>query len=199
MTDENDSPSRRAWVIEGLRALASGGIDSVKIERISRRLGVSKAPFYWRFKDHAALCDAMLDYWRNELTGDLILQAAGFAGPKARLEALIRLALDEDGGGIKVSAVEGAIRAWAAQDARVGTIVAEVDAQRVRHVSQELRALGAQDEAASDLATAIYLALIGLYSARRYTPALADDRAFTALVRLVLDSADSSNIEKKGS
>lgn len=41
------SPHHRAsWIDEGLRALAAGGPDAVRIEALARALGVTKGGFY---------------------------------------------------------------------------------------------------------------------------------------------------------
>ncbi|HYP55470.1 MAG TPA: helix-turn-helix domain-containing protein, partial [Solirubrobacterales bacterium] len=40
---------RTAWVEEGLRALATGGPDAVRVEALARALGVTKGGFYWHF------------------------------------------------------------------------------------------------------------------------------------------------------
>lgn len=182
-----EGPSGRAWVIAALRALSSGGIDAVKVERLATHIGVSKAPFYWRFKDRKALLDAMLRYWNDDLTNDLIAKAALLPVPRRRLEALLELSLEEHTDGLSVSHVEAAIRAWAAQDAEVAAFVEAVDRVRVTYVAGELRALGAGEQEAEALANGIYVALIGLYTVRRYTPSSAADDGYVAIVRAVLD------------
>ena len=40
---------RSGWIDEGLRALAAGGPDAVRIELLAKALGVSKGGFYWHF------------------------------------------------------------------------------------------------------------------------------------------------------
>jgi AcrR family transcriptional regulator len=42
---------RSSWIDEGLRALASGRPDAVRIEPLARALGVTKGGFYWHFHD----------------------------------------------------------------------------------------------------------------------------------------------------
>ena len=54
---------RASWIEEGLRALAAGGPDAVRIELLAQALGVSKGGFYWHFDDRSALLDEMLDTW----------------------------------------------------------------------------------------------------------------------------------------
>ena len=52
---------RSSWIDEGLRALAAGGPDAVRIESLARALGVTKGGFYWHFDDRRALLAEMLD------------------------------------------------------------------------------------------------------------------------------------------
>ncbi len=80
--------SRRDWVVAALAALSQGGVAAVKVDRLATRLKVTRGSFYWHFKAHADLLGAMLDFWENELTGDLIGQAAGLPDPAARLRSV---------------------------------------------------------------------------------------------------------------
>ena len=64
---------RGRWIDEGLRALAAGGPDAVRIELLARALGVTRGGFYWHFGDRSALLDEMLDTWERETT-DLVIE-----------------------------------------------------------------------------------------------------------------------------
>ena len=46
---------RERWVEEGLRVLAAGGVDAVRVEALAKALGVTKGGFYGYFKDRARL------------------------------------------------------------------------------------------------------------------------------------------------
>ena len=56
---------RSRWIDEGLRALAAGGPDAVRIEALAQALGVTKGGFYWHFDDRRALLEEMLDAWER--------------------------------------------------------------------------------------------------------------------------------------
>ncbi len=183
-------PAREAWISTALRVLAEDGLEGVRVERLAKKLGVSKGPFYWRFADRAELLKAMLEHWKLERTGRLIETIASLPTARARLEELMRLALEETYGSIDVAKLEGALRAWAAQDQAASEVVREVDAERLHYLVTELKAMGAPAAEAGVLARAIYLALIGLYTARRYTPELANDDAYRRMVLLALDAAE---------
>ncbi len=191
MAEASSSLSRREWVAAGLNALAEGGVDSVKVERLARVLRVSKGSFYWHFTDRRDLLAALLDFWQRDLTGQLIDDSAHLPTPRARLEALALGSLDARSGTVDVAQAEGALRAWAAQDEMAGDVCRLVDAQRVAHVAGELALMGVPPERAELFARAIYLALLGLFTVRRYTPELADEEAVKLVVAMVLDAAET--------
>ena len=58
--------TRVAWIDEGLRALAAGGPDAVRVETVASALHVTKGGFYHHFRDRQALLDAMLDTWEED-------------------------------------------------------------------------------------------------------------------------------------
>ena len=63
---------RSGWIDEGLRTLAAGGPDAVRIESLARALGVSKGGFYWHFGDRQALLEELLDTWERVSIDEVI-------------------------------------------------------------------------------------------------------------------------------
>ena len=57
---------REKWVEQGLRALAQGGVDAVRVEILAKALGVTKGGFYGYFADRDALLTEMLDTWERD-------------------------------------------------------------------------------------------------------------------------------------
>jgi AcrR family transcriptional regulator len=182
-------PSRQLarvdWVIAALTALAEGGVAHVKVDNLADRLGVTRGSFYWHFKARADLLSAMLDFWEKELTGDLIARAARFDDPASRLRAVAAEAVASDGHGMNIDQVEEALRMWARQDRFAAQRMLKVDADRVEYVRRELMALGHAPELALKRSRMLYLALIGLSTARSYNRDLADEAAFQELVKLL--------------
>lgn len=192
MAGKDDDPGREAWIAAAFHILADDGVEGLRIERIARKLNVSKGPFYWRFADRADLLRAVLEHWKRERTGRLIEMIASIPTPRARLEELTRLALEGTYQSIDVARLEGAFRAWSARDPAAAALVSEVDAERLGYLETELRLMGASPADAKALGHGIYLALIGLYTARSYTPAVASDEAYQRVVMLALAAADEA-------
>ena len=70
---------RHWWIEEGLRALAAGGPDAVRIDPLAKALGVTRGGFYWHFEDRGALLEEMLDTWERtrDRRGDRARRAPG--------------------------------------------------------------------------------------------------------------------------
>ena len=51
------------WLNAAYDLLLEQGIDSVKILPLAQKLNLSRTSFYWFFKDHQQLLDALLSRW----------------------------------------------------------------------------------------------------------------------------------------
>src|SRR3954447_1569384 len=115
---------RTTWVQEGLRALADGGPDAVRIEPLARALGVTKGGFYWHFNDRRALLDEMLDTWERVSVDEVIEVVEGGGGDaRARLGRLFELATSKP----EVLRIDLAVRDWARRDPKVAKHLRRVD------------------------------------------------------------------------
>src|ERR1700736_2378950 len=84
---------RASWIDGGLRALAAGGPDAVRIEPLAEALGVTKGGFYWHFEDRRALLEEMLDTWERVVIDEAIERVEGDGGDaRAKLLRLFALA-----------------------------------------------------------------------------------------------------------
>lgn len=183
-----ESLTRLDWVIAATVALGAAGVDGVRVEPLARQLKTSKGSFYWHFRDRADLLDALLTLWEDEGTEQVIAAAAHLPTPAARLDAVLEEAVQFDVHGAEVSAVEGAIRAWAGQDEATAARVRKIDARRVDYLRDELLLAGHPPEVALRRAEGLYLALLGYYAAHRYGSPSATGDALAVLLRLAVDT-----------
>ena len=121
---------RSSWIEEGLRALAAGGPDAVRVEVLAQALGVTKGGFYGHFADRNALLREMLDTWERESTDD-VLERVERRGGDAR--AKLRRA-----GALTFSAellpIDLAVRHWARRDQAVAERLRRVDDRRMHYL-----------------------------------------------------------------
>jgi len=122
---------RTSWIDEGLRALAAGGPEAVRIEPLARALGVSKGGFYWHFDDRRALLEEMLDTWERLSVDEVIERVEGEGGDaKARLRRLSALASSRD----ELLRIDLAVRDWSRRDQTVAERLRRVDNRRMAYM-----------------------------------------------------------------
>ncbi|WP_282793802.1 TetR/AcrR family transcriptional regulator [Streptomyces sp. CC224B] len=136
---------RSKWIEEGLRALAAGGPEAVRVEVLAQALGVSKGGFYGYFRNRAALLEEMLDTWEHGVTEDVI-ERIEHEGGDAR-ERLGRL-FDFVGSSntpVTSAGVELAVRDWARRDEGVARRLRRADNRRMDYL-RELYSAFCSDE-----------------------------------------------------
>ncbi|MFH9727865.1 TetR/AcrR family transcriptional regulator [Streptomyces sp. NPDC017254] len=127
---------RDKWIEEGLRALAAGGPEAVRVEVLAQTLGVSKGGFYGYFRNRAGLLEEMLDTWERGVT-EGVIERIERDGGDAR-ERLGRL-FDFVGAAetpMTYADVELAIRDWARRDAGVAGRLRRADNRRMDYLRE---------------------------------------------------------------
>jgi AcrR family transcriptional regulator len=128
---------RSTWIAHGLRALAAGGPDAVRIEPLARALGVTRGGFYWHFRDRGALLDQMLDTWERATTEEVVKRVGHEGGDaRARLRRLFALTFSSD----EWVTIDLAVRDWARRDQAVAGRLRRVDNRRMDYLRSLYRA-----------------------------------------------------------
>lgn len=162
---QNESVSRGSpelWLQAAQDALLEGGVESVKIQVLAKNLSLSRASFYWFFKDREELLDALLAQWRNKNTGNIVKRANSYADSLA--EAILNVCdcwFDQD---LFDSRFEFAIRSWALQSPKILAEVQEADTARIAALTAMFERFGHTPSAAAVRARTIYLVQIGYIS-----------------------------------
>jgi AcrR family transcriptional regulator len=122
---------RSSWIAEGLRALAAGGPDAVRIELLAQALGVTRGGFYWHFDDRRALLEEILDAWEHAGVDDVIARVEREAGDaRAKLRRLSAFAASSD----EPLKTDLAVRDWARRDESVAERLRRVDNRRMEYL-----------------------------------------------------------------
>ena len=120
---------REKWIEEGLRALAAGGVDAVRVEALAKSLGVTKGGFYGYFADRGELLDAILDAWEREGVDDVLDRVEReSADVMQRVRLAGRLTFSSD----RLLPIDLAIRDWARRDPTVAERLRRVDNRRMQ-------------------------------------------------------------------
>jgi AcrR family transcriptional regulator len=123
---------RSRWIDEGLRALAAGGPDAVRIEVLARTLGVTRGGFYWHFPDRGAFLEALLDTWERRSTDETLEQVereGGDARDKVVRAGMLTFSRE-------LLPVDLAVRDWARRDRAVAERLRRVDDRRMAYVRE---------------------------------------------------------------
>lgn len=145
------------WIQAGFAIVADGGIETLKIDRLCSRLGVTKGSFYWHFKDMAAYRAALVESWAELRDRDRshFGQLAQLA-PRQRLTQMMASLLEE-----RQWTLERAMREWARTDPGVAQSVRAADHRVLGAVRQAFVDAGFSGDDADVRANATFAAGIG--------------------------------------
>lgn len=161
---------RQDWIDAALAELLAGGVNAVKVDRLARRLRVTRGSFYWHFANRAELLRELLDAWEttNTRAFEQVLRRRDANGLKEFM-AVVELWVEER----EFSpAFDTAVRDWArvSKDARAA--VRRVDDRRIEVLRRIFLDMGYADPEALVRARITYFHQIGYY-----TIALGEDPA----------------------
>jgi AcrR family transcriptional regulator len=128
---------RSTWIEQGLRALAAGGPDAVRVDTLAKALGVTRGGFYWHFADRRAFLDEMLDTWERRST-DEVIDRVEREGGDARTRAQRAGALTFSR---RLLPMDLAVRDWARRDQAVAKRLRRVDNRRMDYLRSHFAAV----------------------------------------------------------
>jgi AcrR family transcriptional regulator len=121
---------RSAWIERGLRALAAGGPDAVRVDALAQALGVTRGGFYWHFDNRRALLEAMLDAWERASI-DEVFERVEHSGGDARTKLRRAGALTFSD---ELLPIDLAIRDWSRREPSVAERLRRVDNRRMEYL-----------------------------------------------------------------
>jgi AcrR family transcriptional regulator len=170
---------RASWIEEGLRALAAGGPDAVRIEPLAQALGVTRGGFYWHFDDRRALLEEILDAWEQVSVDEVIERVESEAGDaRAKLRRLSALAASSD----EPLKIDLAVRDWGRREPTVAERLRRVDNRRMDYM-RSLFAVFCSDE---DDVEARCMVFYSLWIGNHFIAADHDPRSRADVLKLAL-------------
>ena len=126
---------RSSWIDEGLKVLAEGGPDAVRIDSLAKALGVTRGGFYWHFDDRRALLDEMLDTWEHRSLDEVLERVEREGGaPEAKVRQAGMLTFSRE-----LLPIDLAVRDWARRDRAVAARLRRVDSRRIEYMRSLFR------------------------------------------------------------
>jgi AcrR family transcriptional regulator len=160
MGDAKADVRSESWIEAGFEEIARTGVEGVRVEVLAKNLGVTKGGFYRRFRDRAALLEAMLQSWSAGRIA-AIEKHTSLDGTTARERLKGLVAQYSERLNTEGMAVELAIRQWARSDELAAGAAAQVDAARLKNVGNLFRATGLPTEEADARAFLFYCFVFG--------------------------------------
>jgi AcrR family transcriptional regulator len=152
----------QTWIETARRSLIDEGIGGVKVDRLARKLGVTRGGFYHNFHDREDMLARLLDLWDTSCQflpadppGSTLAEAAAW------LERAIERLINEDGYDYRFDL---AVREWARSDQRAAWAVSRADRQRLTKLEAFFKTLGYDKEEAPIRARVFYFHQIGYYA-----------------------------------
>lgn len=153
---------KEAWIEAARDALISGGLEAVKIERIAKAMGATRAAFYWHFENREHLLNELLDFWRRESTQayEEVIVSSEHDGA-AELETMNNLWRDDKDFN---PAFDASMRDWARSSNKVARVVKEVDQRRVDALKSMFLDMGYDDTESLVRARISFMQQVGYYT-----------------------------------
>jgi AcrR family transcriptional regulator len=155
--------SAELWLDAAYEILVKTGVDAVRIATLAERLKISRASFYWFFKDRDAMLEALIERWRQKNTGSLVRRANDYA--ETIVEAMLNVTDCWFRKEMFDSRLEFAIRSWAIQSPELRRELQIADNVRIESIKAMLMRFGVPEDTADVRARAVYLIQIGYISA----------------------------------
>ncbi|GEM47809.1 transcriptional regulator [Deinococcus cellulosilyticus NBRC 106333 = KACC 11606] len=159
----------------GLHLLSKGGVQGLKIDTLCKHLQVTKGSFYHHFAHLNDYEQALLDFYEQVSTLDIIAHLQTIADPRARLRALVRQITTYE------PAMEVSFRGWARVDDRARAVQERLDHTREQYVHDLILQIIPEQETATLLARGFYWLFVGSQQA-----SFEHDRAEKARIHLLM-------------
>jgi AcrR family transcriptional regulator len=160
MTARPAQLSREDWIAEARKVLVTSGIDDVKVDRLARKLKVTRGSFYWHFRNRKELLDALLSRWESQNVEEMEQIRARTGSDPNTLE-VVRIWLGEDPA---YPTFDMAIRFWARKSRPVAALVRDIDDRWISLLQSMFRQRGLSELESFARARIFYFHQIGYYA-----------------------------------
>lgn len=163
-TRSQQKMTRQDWVNAARQALITGGVEQVKVDRLAKRLKITRGSFYWFFKSREELLSALIQDWEQTNTQpmlDAIAALPTHSGAAQAMQALVSFWIHE----LDYSpAYDAAMRDWARVSPEAEAAVRRIDNKRIAALKEMFLKLDYPDDEAFIRARVTYFHQVGYYA-----------------------------------
>jgi AcrR family transcriptional regulator len=158
-TVETVRGSADTWLDCAYESLLEGGVESVRILPLAKKLNLARTSFYWFFRDRDELLDALIARWEEKNTGNWIKRNEAYAD--SICEAMLNIFDCWFDGALFDTRFEAAIRNWAQQSPQITRLIQKDDKQRIDVLTATFVRFGYDAHIADVRARTTYLTQVG--------------------------------------
>jgi AcrR family transcriptional regulator len=183
-------PTRSDWLQAGLAAVAGDGPNGLRIDRLCRRLGVSKGSFHHHFAGAGDFKQDLLAAYETLVVEalDRAIAESAAATPEAALADLTAAITSTPG--FYRPELEAAMRAWAFSDPEVRAVQERVDRRRLKSLEGIWSRILDDPQAVHTAALLPYLVGIGASLVQPPTPRDQLQRVYELLLKFIPDQSN---------
>jgi AcrR family transcriptional regulator len=153
---------RDEWFDLARDTLIREGIEAVSVQRLSRKLGVTRGGFYGYFGSRDNLLARLLQDWRDVNTRAMRrIAAPGRTDGATQFDELVQMWVEDEDYRPEYDAT---VRDWARRSPKVARVVRRVDIERIRLITRIFRNLGVRPAEAQIRARITYYHQVGYYA-----------------------------------
>ena len=158
-----DSFTRDEWVAMARKQLIREGVAGLKIDRLAKRLGVTRGGFYWRFSGLKDLLDSLLEDWVETNAQSALKALRGPGEPVQRFTRMMHVYIDEIGFD---PTYDLAVREWARLSPKVDQAARKMDDDIIAGLAQLFRDARYSSDEALIRARIVHYHQVGFYALR---------------------------------
>jgi len=179
---EKTTLSAEDWEREALELISEHGVQSLAVEPLARRMGITKGSFYWHFSSREALLEQALIRWEEHDSRNLNSALGEISDPRERLVSFFRRVGRE-----KLTHEVYSELCAAAGHPQVEPVLERVAQRRMKHLSSAFEELGMEPQFARNQARLTYSVYLGFLQLQKQhqTPSLSSEE-FDAYIEHVI-------------
>lgn len=146
---------KKQWFIVGLDVLANDGFARITIDNLCGLLQITKGAFYHHFKNIDGYIDALMKYWLEVNTIQVIEEADKLPSAIERIEYIGNAVIQRS------HKSEQVIRAWGFSNPIVKKYIQQVDSLRIEYSTNQRVLLGMPEDEAKNTTVLEYAIFVG--------------------------------------